>query len=69
VLVELDKADLVSLVRGTEPSYKTMGNPLVKTCGVFNGSYGTWHWNTFELLKLSEVELFTLYKLMDKELV
>jgi hypothetical protein len=61
--VNLNKDELADLVSGTEPNYHLFENPIIKKCGSFNGSYGTWSWNRWELLKLTEEQLFALYKL------
>ncbi len=61
--VDLDKKALVDLVKGTGPHYDLFDNPLVKLCGKFNGRYGTWAWNKYELEKCSEEQLYDLYKL------
>lgn len=64
MLLELHKEDLMYLVQGTSPSYSLFENETVKRCGSYNASYGTWSWNTHELKTLSEIELFSLYKLI-----
>ena len=61
--VDLDKKALVDLVNGTSPNYDLFDNPLIKLCGTFNGSYGTWSWNKDNLEKCSEEQLYDLYKL------
>ncbi len=62
MLLELNKDMLIDLVCGTSPNYSIFEHPIVKKCGDYNGSYGTWSWNS-ELKELSESELFDLYKL------
>ena len=64
--IDLEKKSLIDLVSGTSPNYELFENPLVKLCGRFNGSYGTWHWNEYELEKCSETQLYGLYKLCRK---
>lgn len=59
--LDLDKKGLICLVKGNEPSYNLFDNELIKKCGTYNGSYGTWHWETYELLKLTDAELYSIY--------
>ena len=61
--IELKAQDLANMVQGVSPNYHLFENELVKRCGNYNGSYGTWSWNEHELLKLSEKELYGLYVL------
>lgn len=61
MLVDLSKKDLVSLVCGTEPSYKQMSNEVVDYFGNYSGSYGRWSWNKLRLNEYSEKELYNLY--------
>ena len=61
--LELKVQDLANMVKGVSPNYHLFENDLIKRCGNFNGSYGTWSWDKYELLKLSEKELYELYLL------
>ena len=61
--IELDKKGLIHLANGTYPHFDLFENELVKVCGTFNGSAGTWSWNDSELNKLSEEQLYNLYNL------
>lgn len=61
MLVELSRKDLISLVRGREPSYEQMDHPICKACGFFSGSYGTWVWMS-GLDDYQEQELWGFYK-------
>lgn len=58
--INLDKKDLVSLVKGTDPDYNVMDNMSVKPYGRYNGSYGTWTWED-SLHSLSEEKLYSIY--------
>jgi hypothetical protein len=60
---ELKVQDLANMVQGVSPNYHLFENELVKRCGSYNGSYGTWSWKEYELLKLSEEQLYGLYVL------
>ena len=61
--IEVKAQDLVNMVKGTSPNYHLFDEELVKRCGTFNGSYGTWSWNSYELEKLTEEQLYGLYLL------
>ncbi len=61
MLIELDKKDLVNLVRGIEPGYDNMH--LAKDYGTFSGSYDRWTWNIHRLNELTEEELLKIHKL------
>lgn len=61
---ELDKKDLIALVKGTIPNYGIMQNTLVKSNGYYIGGLGdSWHWHQDKLNELSESELWELYQL------
>jgi len=61
--LDLDKTGLTSLVCGISPNFSLFENALVKRCGAYNGSYGTWSWDDDELEKLTEHQLYDLYLL------
>jgi hypothetical protein len=58
----LDKEDLISLLKGTVPNYSIMNNPLIDNNGYFNGSYGTWNWYS-KIENLDEETIFKMYML------
>ena len=61
--VELDKQDLIALVRGTEPSYEQMEHPLVRIHGRYVGGFvDRWEWNISSLEELSEKLLWQIYQ-------
>lgn len=62
MLIDLTKEDLISLVKGREPSYEQMEHPLCKTYGNFNASYGTWSWDYCGFTNQTEQELWDFYK-------
>ena len=65
--IELVKRDLISLVKGTDPSYDAMSIPLVKKHGKYHGGFNDeWQWDTYELEKLTEQQLYELYSLIKK---
>lgn len=58
--VELDREDLISLIKGVQPSYEQMSYPLCKREGRFNASYGVWSWfGSFS--EYTEQELWDFY--------
>ena len=58
---DLDKKDLISLVKGTHPHYDVFEHKLVKRCGNYTGGMSDrWSWN-YNISDLTEVELFDLY--------
>lgn len=63
--VDLSKEDLVSLVMGKQPEtmdkcHRFTGKGLMDFTG--NQWNESWEWNKKELVKLSEQELYDLYK-------
>lgn len=60
--LNLDKEDLISLVKGCTPNYSAMDHPLVKRHGNFNGSYGKWSWDYSGFENCKEQELLEIYK-------
>ena len=61
MIVELNKEDLISLVKGIKPDYKWFKEPLVSRCGNYvGGLVDDWFWNS-NLEDLSEEELWELY--------
>lgn len=64
VKIYIDKKKvLIHLICGVEPNYSIFENELVKACGTFNGSYGTWSWNKGKLKELKKKQLAELYLL------
>jgi hypothetical protein len=63
VVLDLDKSDLISLVKGSTPSYILLGHKDITGRGHFNGSYGTWSWDSYNLDSCSEEQLIQIYRL------
>lgn len=64
MLIDLDKTDLVNLVRGINPPYEVFEVSLVKQCGSYTGGFNDrWDWRTYDLEKLTESQLVELYKI------
>ena len=62
IMVHLDRKDLISLVKGTEPFYSVFEHPLVKDNGDYVGGFvDKWAWNHPKLNTLSNEELVELY--------
>ena len=59
--VNLDKDDLISLVKGVKPSWTLMETLENQNLGRYSDING-WHWDDSSLSALDEVALFTLYK-------
>ncbi len=60
--IEVDKKDLVRLVKSVKPSRMLFRKlPHVSEYG-YSNMKGIWQWKIEELSKLSEVELYELYK-------
>ena len=61
--LELDKEDLMALVKGTSPYYNVFENPLVKKCGSWTGGHvDKWSWGS-GLDSLSDEDLYKLYNI------
>lgn len=60
--VNLNKEDLISLVKGEVPYYDIFDNELVDKSGKYIGGFhDKWEWDDYALKKLSEEELYKLY--------
>ena len=67
MLIELEKEDLVSLVRGQDPYYSIFEEKLVKENGYYVGGMSDrWVWNSYSLKELKEEELWELYLMCKK---
>lgn len=61
--IDLDKKDLISLVKGTPPNYSAMDDYRVKCRGSFSGSYGRWDWNHNAFEDCTEEKILEIYQL------
>ena len=60
--VDLDREDLLCLLKGTAPHYSLFGEVTIQTCGYFVGGFkDEWHWNNEMLNKLPDEGLYRLY--------
>lgn len=61
MILELNKDDLISLVKGQEPSYSAMDHPKIKNLGRFAASYGRWDWGHDSFKNMTEGEIYEVY--------
>lgn len=62
IMVHLDRKDLLSLVKGTDPYYSVFEHPLVQENGDYTGGFvDKWSWNHPRLNALSNEKLVELY--------
>lgn len=58
--IDLDKKDLIALVRGSDPDYGIMEEPLIAKAGRYVGGFtDSWQWGNLE--QLTEIELEQIY--------
>ncbi|NRZ59156.1 hypothetical protein DZE42_002295 [Clostridium beijerinckii] len=43
--LDLDKKDLISLVKGTDPNLNVMEHPKISCCGNYRVQNSRWDWN------------------------
>jgi len=61
--IEVDKQDLVNLVKGVVPNYELMRHFLIKPNGDYVGGFvDKWQWNVSNLKDQSEEVLYDIYK-------
>lgn len=62
--IDLNRKDLISLVKGAVPNYSAFNDPLVKMCGNYIGGFlDRWDWDYTKLEELSDQDLFKLYNI------
>lgn len=61
MLLDLQKDDLLCLVRGTEPSGEKLTTLRATQFGAISSAFEKWVWSKHALAKLSEDELLSLY--------
>lgn len=60
--IEVDKADLIAMVKGCDPHYDIMQDEDVQRAGYWSGGMSdSWHWRTSQLTELTPKELYELY--------
>ena len=66
--VDLDKKDLVRLIKGCEPNYCFHRILTLLDLGMYHGGFNDeWSWNNRGLLKLSEQQIFIMYNIINSE--
>lgn len=63
MLIELDKEDAISLVKGTSPNYEIMSHPTIRQFGTFYDYQSRWEWNTSSLSNLKVDQLLYIYRI------
>lgn len=64
MVLDLDKKDLINLVKGSSPNYEVMEHPLVEKSGRYTGGFvEKWDWREYRLKEMTEEELVELYNI------
>lgn len=58
--LDLDKNDLISLVKGSQPNFSVMIHPSVQKYGN-ESPYRGWEWDNHRLKECNEDELLNIY--------
>lgn len=61
--LELDRDDLLCLLKGVEPSLEAAKHLHMENEGEYVGTYGRWKWNDDAFDGLGETQLFHVYKI------
>lgn len=62
--VELDRMDLMALVKGASPYFSAFENPLIKKSGTWIGGHvDKWQWDQAVLENMTEEELYEVHKI------
>ncbi len=62
MLIDLDREDLIALVKGTQPNYSVMDDELISSCGAYSGGFNDeWRWNYSFCVGITEEELYNMY--------
>lgn len=66
--VDLNKQDLISLIKGVTLKHDLVKNPAVQSvCYYVGGFNDRWYWDNGSLNQLSESELWEIYQLCKKQ--
>lgn len=63
---ELDRKDIISLLKGTEPNYDVMGKIPCDLGCYYGGFKDEWHWHHHIPEKYSDEELLDFYLICKK---
>lgn len=67
ITLDLDKKDVIALVKGSHVPYELMKTPIFKQIGNYSGGFNDhWSWSDIGLNNLSIDELFKVYQLLKK---
>lgn len=58
--INVDRQDLLSMIKGINPSYEQMSIPAVDANGWYSGSYDKWSWSG-DFKGINDQELYELY--------
>ncbi|WP_297420586.1 hypothetical protein [Clostridium sp.] len=61
--LDLDKKDLISLVKGTDPNLNAMGHPKIICRGSYLAQHGRWDWNYCAFENCTNEEIYEIYKI------
>jgi len=61
MILDLDKKDLISLVKGISPYDSVWNNPLINENGDYSASYSNWDWNYGTFENCSEEKIYEIY--------
>lgn len=63
--IEIDRTDLMNMIKGTNPTYELMEHPMIKLLGSFTGGFSeSWNWNYSFSSEFSNVDLLEVYTLL-----
>lgn len=61
--LDLDKADLISLVKGTDPNLNVMEHPKIRSRGGYREPEGRWDWDYNVFKDCAEEEIWAVYQI------
>ncbi len=65
MILDLNKNEIICLIKGTSISYAQMDIPKIKWCGNYRGGFhDDWQWDVSKLKELTEEQLMDLYKII-----
>lgn len=71
MLIDLNRNDLLNLVKGCEPGYNVFNHPLVMKSGTYHGGFAEqWSWDKLDDLtddELTDDDLIELYRVCNDE--
>lgn len=64
ITAQLDKNDLITLIKGSQPTHKAMDVSIINMHVSYSDQYGTYSWHGLE--DFSEEQLWYIYSLIKK---